>query len=165
MQTAKTNEVESAHRLRPRSRMAASTPFRIAASQRSAASGSHASSASRLKDGHLLDNGHSAAAFDRNAWRPSRLPPAAHHGLGAIGRLLDDNQLRSNLARNARRPSRLQPAPNPYSKCSAAFSSCSMMLMLCGHMASQAPHWMQSLARPGTACQLYCCLANSVFSV
>ena len=158
--------VEGVHRLRPRSRMVASTPLRIAASRCSAASDSHASSASRLKDGHLLDNSHSAAAFDRNTWRPSTATPSY------TSRLSGD-----------RPPSRRQPAPqqprskrstafstatdliNPYSKCSAAFSSCSMMLMLCGHMASQAPHWMQSLARPGTACQLYCCLANSVFSV
>lgn len=158
------NGVEGAHHLRPRSRMVASTPFRIGASQRSIAfrgHASHANSVSRLRDGRLLDS-----SLDRNIWRPSAATPAQHHGLGALDRLRGPPAPQQPCTRNALGgPLERNRSRMPYSKCSAASSSCSMISMLCGHIASHAPHWMQSLARPGAACQLYCCLANSVFSV
>ena len=79
MQTAKANGIEGAHRLRSRSRMVASNPSRIAASQRSIALRghiSHASSVSRLKDGRLLDNSQLRSSLDRNTWRPSTATPS-----------------------------------------------------------------------------------------
>lgn len=169
-QAAKVNGVEGEHRLRPRSRMVASTPFRIGASQRSiafaatsaapapyhglgtAAFSTTASSAAALIEtlGGLLQPPPSSVSRLRSARSPSRRPPVPQQPCAR-------NALGGPLGRNRSRM--------PYSKCSAAFPSCSMMSMLCGHIASHAPHWMQSLARPGAACQLYCCLANSVFSV
>ena len=163
------NGVEGEHRLRPRSRMVTPTPFRIGASQRSiafAATSAAPAPYHGLGTAAFSTTASSAAAFDRNTWRPSTATPSC------------TSRLRGDRPPSRRQPASQQPRSkrstafstatdltNPYSKCSAAFSSCSMMLMLCGHMASQAPHWMQSLARPGAACQLYCCLANSVFSV
>ena len=169
-QAAKANGVEGAHRLRSRSRMVVSTPFRIGASQRSivfAATSAAPAPYHGLGTAAFSTTASSAAALIETLGGLLQPPPQL--SITAQGRSIvfaATPALQQPCARNAlggplwRNRSRM-----PYSKCSAAFSSCSMMSMLCGHIASHAPHWMQSLARPGAACQLYCCLANSVFSV
>lgn len=110
------NGVEGEHRLRPRSRMVASTPFRIGASQRSiafAATSAAPAPYHGLGTAAFSTTASSAAALIETLGGLLQPPPAQHHGLGTLDRLRGDPRPAAALrSKCSRRPSLAQPEPN-----------------------------------------------------